>query len=105
MAKDTDSTAKPTAAADSEGPSATSEHKIGDKSFDLTPDQIIHVNTIPSAGTVEDPAGIERIVVPNIESGWRPAPVEPNEDEVARLEVLRGALEAKKAERLDALKV
>jgi hypothetical protein len=78
---------------------------IGGKDYDLTESEQTQLRTSPSIATVEDPAGIERIVVPDLnQSGWTPGRVEPDPVEVERLERVQKGLEAKKAERLDALK-
>lgn len=71
----------------------------------LTVTEQAQINALPSAGTVEDAAGVERLVVTNIDQGWKPARVDPDPKEVARLERINAALEEKKQERLDALKV
>lgn len=82
------------------------EVEIAGEKLQLSGDEETHLRTLPSIGTVEDPAGIERVVVPDLNaSGWKPAPVEPDPVEVARLENLQKALDAKKTERLEQLKV
>jgi len=54
-------------------------------------------------GTVEDAAGVERIVVPPSD-GWEPAPTEPDEKAVERAKERERAEEEAKQKRLDALK-
>jgi hypothetical protein len=53
------------------------------------------LNQFPVQPTVEDALGIERIVGPALDN-WEPAPVDPDEDEIARLErVAERSAEAK----------
>lgn len=55
--------------------------------------------TVPTPATATDNRGVERIIEPN-PSGWKPAPVHPDPDEVERLKRIGGVLEEKKEERL-----
>lgn len=88
------------------GGTAADDELFVETSSELTNDEITQLNTLPTPGTVEDPAGVERIVVPDLgASGWQPAQVEPDPDEVARLERMQAALAAKKQERLESLQV
>lgn len=85
---------------------ATDDELVVEDTPELTSAEITQLNTLPTPGTVEDPAGVERIVVPDLgASGWQPAQVEPDPDEVARIERMQAALAAKKQERLESLQV
>lgn len=64
-----------------------------------------HINAMPLVGTIEDPSGVERIVDLNLDSGWTPAPVESDPKVRDAIAARIAALEAKKQERLDLMKV
>jgi len=57
----------------------------------------------PLQPTVEDAAGVERIVG-TAADGWEPAPVEPDPEDVKRAEERERRMEEQKQARLDALK-
>lgn len=57
----------------------------------------------PVVPTVEDAAGVERIVG-TVPDGWEPAPVDPDPEDVKRAEARAKKLEEAKQARLDALK-
>lgn len=76
--------------------------QVGDKEFDLTEAERTQLNALPSRGTAVDGQGTERVILPTVDS-WSPAQVEPDPLEVARLERVSEALEAKQNERLAAL--
>lgn len=78
--------------------------EVAGSSVQLTPEEAAVVRTLPTAATAVDSQGITRVVVPDMNaSGWRPAPVEPDPVEVARLEKMTAVLEAQTAERATAL--
>lgn len=80
--------------------------EVGGQTVDLTHDQVVALRSLPNAATATDAQGVERIVVPDLNAdGWTPNPVEPDPGEVARIEAMQAALDAKKAERLDAMQV
>jgi hypothetical protein len=80
--------------------------EVGGQQVDLTHDQTVALRSLPTAATATDSAGTERIVVPDLNAdGWTPNEVEPDPREVARIEKMQAALEAKKNERLEAMQV
>lgn len=64
-----------------------------------------HINSMPMVGTIEDPSGVERIVALDLDSGWTPAPVESDPKVRDAIAARIDALEVKKQERLDLMKV
>lgn len=58
------------------------------------------LRTVPTPATAVDNRGVERIIEPYTD-GWKPAPVKPDPDEVARLERIGGVLEEKAEERAE----
>lgn len=75
---------------------------IGGKEMELTESEATQLRATPVRGTAVDGMGTERVVLPATDP-WEPAQVEPDPVEVARLERVSKALEAKQAERLAAL--
>lgn len=58
------------------------------------------LNTVPTPSTATDSRGVERIIEPAV-TGWKPAPVHPDPDEVERLKRIGEKLEQKKQDRLE----
>lgn len=59
--------------------------------------------TVPTPATAVDNRGVERIIEPYTD-GWKPAPVGPDPDEVARLKRIGGSLEDQKKTRQELFK-
>ena len=78
--------------------------EIGDETVSLSAEEKAVLRTLPTTSTAVDGQGVTRIVTPDLnEQGWRPAPVEPDPAEVARLEKMTAAIAAQDAQRLQAL--
>lgn len=84
-----------------DAPVTTSEFTEGDKELELTVDEVIVLKTLPQAELSEDARGVTRIVTPDLnQSGWSPAPLEPDPVQVAELERRQALLAARDEARL-----
>lgn len=84
-----------------DAPVTTSEFTEGDKELELTVDEVIVLKTLPQAELSEDARGVTRIVTPDLnQSGWSPAPLEPDPVQVAEVERRQALLAARDEARL-----
>lgn len=75
---------------------------VGDQEYELPSDTSVALKSLASQATSVDGAGVERVINRYVD-GWEPAPLEPNPDEVKRLEKAREAFEAHRTERQNLL--
>lgn len=84
--------------------SNTVETKVDGDTYELSTQEASQLNALPTRLTAKDAQGIDRVIVPTTDP-WKPNPIEPDADEVERLEQRSKLLEAKRKESLKALGV
>lgn len=67
-------------------------------------DNAIAQPPVPQHATVDDGAGVERIVLPEYSDGWTPAPVDPHPSQVKAAEEREARFKKERDQRLEALK-
>ena len=75
---------------------------VGDTEYELPSDTQVALKSLASQATSVDASGTERVINRYVD-GWEPAPLEPDENEVKRLEQAREAYEAHRTERQNLL--
>src|SRR4051794_25175502 len=98
--KSPDEAPQPLAGSGNEGkrPATT----IGGEEYELPHDTDVALKSLAGRTVSTDSQGVDRVVSQHVPD-WRPAPIEPDPDEVARLEAATEALEAHREERRELL--